>query len=113
MRRVDKPWGYEIIWAETDQYIGKILHIDRGQMLSLQMHEFKDETLFVQRGKIDLVLQDESGQLYSMPYGEYKTFRIPPKTVHRIIAIEDTDLLEVSTAHPDDIIRLQDEYGRV
>ncbi len=113
MVRVDKPWGYEIIWAETDQYIGKILHINKGHMLSLQMHEFKEETLFVHKGKVDVVLQDFEGVLRSQTYGEYKTIHIPPKTIHRIIGIEESELLEVSTAHPNDIIRFEDNYGRV
>jgi mannose-6-phosphate isomerase-like protein (cupin superfamily) len=110
--RVDKPWGYEIRWAVTDRYLGKILHVNRGEALSLQYHEQKDECLYLASGVLDLELGDGSGALqrYRLQVGD--TVRITPGTRHRMTAIEDSDIFEVSTPEIDDVVRLEDRYGR-
>jgi mannose-6-phosphate isomerase len=113
MQFVDKPWGHEIVWASTDLYLGKILHINAGQMISLHHHKQKDETLYVYRGKVDVLIEDVEGNMRSHTYGEASTFHIPVDVNHRIIAVTDAELLEVSTPFPDDLIRVQDKYGRV
>ena len=112
-RRVEKPWGWELIWAETDRYVGKILFVAAGQSLSLQYHERKDESWFVQSGKAKLEL-GSSGEavLNEVPIGPGEAFHYPPRTVHRVTALEDTTILEVSTPHLDDVVRLEDAYGR-
>lgn len=112
-RRVDKPWGHELIWALTDSYCGKLLHVKAGQSLSLQFHKVKDEAWLVQTGKArlelgavgDAVLKEEI-------IGVGDAFHYAPGTVHRVTAIEDTDILEVSTPELDDVVRLEDAYGR-
>lgn len=110
--RVEKPWGHELIWARTDKYVGKILHIEEGHVLSLQYHEQKDETIHVLKGEIvfrtrvDGVMQERS-----MAEGE--GCRITPGTVHQMEATVTSDLLEVSTPEIDDVVRLEDRYGRV
>ncbi len=110
--RVDKPWGYEIRWAVTDRYLGKILHINRGEALSLQYHERKDECLYVFKGVLQLELGDDGGELeaYEMVPGD--TVRIQPGRRHRMTAIQDCDVFEVSTAEIEDVVRLEDRYGR-
>jgi len=110
--RVPKPWGFELIWAHTDRYVGKILHVNKGEILSLQYHEMKDETLFVVRGKVLLSLRkgDESSDLV---LGEGEAFHVPPGLIHRIEALEDSDVAEVSTPELSDVVRLEDRYGRV
>ncbi len=109
--RIPKPWGYELIWGHTERYVGKVLHVNQGETLSLQYHEMKDETLFVIRGKVLLSLTqgDESGELVLEP-GE--AFHIPPGLIHRLKALEDTDVAEVSTPELSDVVRLEDRYGR-
>lgn len=111
-RRVDKPWGYEIIWAETEQYVGKILHIDRGHALSLQYHETKDETIYLHTGEMRLVIGPEAGTLEERHMVAGDRVRIRPGTVHRMVAVTDCDVLEASTPHLDDVVRLEDRYGR-
>ena len=111
--RVDKPWGYELHWAVTERYIGKILHVKRGHALSLQFHERKDESLMVMTGTVDVDLDDAQGQLHTHRLEKGETLRIRPRQRHRITAIEDTDVLEVSSPEIDDIVRLEDRYGRV
>jgi mannose-6-phosphate isomerase len=113
VRRVDKPWGYELIWAATDDYLGKLLHVDAGQSLSLQFHREKDESWLVQSGRARIEL-GEAGQavLAEEIVGPGSAFHYGPGTVHRVTALEDTVILEVSTAHPDDVVRLADAYGR-
>jgi quercetin dioxygenase-like cupin family protein len=111
MRRVDKPWGYEIVWAETPRYVGKILHIAAGQKLSRQYHVKKDETFLVESGEMDL----EVGQGADLQVIRMKTrdsFHCPPNTIHRMVAVTDVDVLEVSTPELDDVVRLEDAYGR-
>ncbi len=111
MRRVEKPWGYEIIWAETSRYVGKILHIAAGQKLSRQYHNLKDETFLVEKGTMDLEIgQGESLKVLRM--NERDTFHCAPKTIHRMVAVTDVDVLEVSTPELDDVVRLEDAYGR-
>ena len=112
-RRVEKPWGYELIWAESEQYVGKVLFVKAGESLSLQFHRVKDESWLVQAGRAkvelgsvgDAVLNEEV-----LPPGA--TLRFRPGTVHRVTALEDTTILEVSTPHLDDVVRLEDRYGR-
>lgn len=112
-RRVDKPWGYELIWALTDVYCGKVLFVKQGERLSLQFHREKDESWLIQSGraKIELGAVGES-VLKEEVVGPGAAFHYTPGTVHRITAIEDTTILEVSTPHIDDVVRLEDSYGR-
>ena len=113
VRKVEKPWGYELIWALTDVYCGKVLFVKAGAALSLQFHNVKDESWLVQSGKARLEL-GEVGQkaLNEEVIGAGAAFRYRPGTVHRITAIEDTLILEVSTPHLTDVVRLDDRYGR-
>ena len=114
MRRIDKPWGHEIIWAETDSYVGKILHIEEGEQLSLQYHELKEETLYCQSGRLELeVAEQVGGDLRVVILEPGQVQHIPPRTVHRMRALCTCDVLEVSTPYLDDVIRLEDRYGRV
>lgn len=110
MRRVEKPWGYELIWAETDQYVAKILHINAGHSLSRQYHNQKDETFLVWSGEMKLEIGFPVEEVFFMKGGD--TYHCPPKTIHRMIAQTDTDVLEVSTPQLDDVVRLEDNYGR-
>jgi quercetin dioxygenase-like cupin family protein len=109
--RVEKPWGYEIHWARTDRYVGKILHINAGHALSLQYHNRKDETIYVHAGKL-LYEIERRGELVRMEMGPGDSIHVSPKTVHRMTAIEDCDVLEASTPELDDVVRLEDRYGR-
>ncbi len=112
-RRVEKPWGYEIIWAHTERYVGKVLHIDAGQQLSYQYHELKEETLRVEQGRLRMVYdlcQGEGRQEKVMEKGD--VFHVAPGTRHRMIAETDVDVVEVSTPELDDVVRLEDVYGR-
>ncbi len=111
VKRVPKPWGYELIFGHTDRYVGKILHIDRGHSLSLQYHERKEETLFVVSGELELTIESD-GDRRSVSLRAGQAFHIPPRLIHRMLAIEDTDVAEVSTPELDDVIRLEDRYGR-
>jgi mannose-6-phosphate isomerase len=112
-RRVDKPWGWELVWAETDHYVGKVLFVKAGESLSLQFHRVKDEAWFVQSGRAKVELGD-AGQavLAEEVVTAPAYFRFAPGTVHRVTAVEDTTILEVSTPHLDDVVRLEDAYGR-
>ena len=110
---VPKPWGYEIIWAHTDSYVGKILHVNAGQALSVQYHTRKDETVHLLAGEmIYWVKLPGSDELQNMKLKKGESFRIAPHTVHYIEAVTDCDVLEASTAHLDDVVRLKDRYGR-
>jgi mannose-6-phosphate isomerase len=113
VERVEKPWGYELIWALTDVYCGKVLFVRAGQALSLQFHREKDEAWLVQSGRCKLEL-GEAGQavLSQEIVGPGAAFRYRPGTVHRVTAIEDTTILEVSTPQLEDVVRLEDLYGR-
>jgi mannose-6-phosphate isomerase len=111
VRRVEKPWGHEIIWAHSERYVGKLLHINQGQKLSLQYHNQKDETIHVQSGRLLFVVDEGSGLIErEMEAGE--SYRIRPLTKHRMVALTDCDVLEVSTPELDDVVRLEDAYGR-
>jgi len=109
---VDKPWGHELIWAKTDRYVGKILHIKAGEALSLQYHRVKDETIMVLKGRMQLVFFTDGEPPKSRDLTPLEPFHIPTGLRHRMIAIEDTDVLEVSTPELDDVVRLEDRYGR-
>jgi mannose-6-phosphate isomerase-like protein (cupin superfamily) len=111
-RRVEKPWGYELRWAVTERYLGKILHVNRGEALSLQYHERKDECILIARGEIELELDDDQGRLQSRRLREGDSVRILPGRRHRMTAIDDTDIFEVSTPEIEDVVRLEDRYGR-
>jgi mannose-6-phosphate isomerase-like protein (cupin superfamily) len=109
--RVDKPWGHELIWARAGSYVGKILHVKAGHILSLQYHNRKDETMHVLAGELILRTQP-GGELVSRPFRAGETVHIPPRLIHQIEAVVDSDVLEASTPELDDLVRLQDRYGR-
>ena len=112
-RKVEKPWGYELIWAESDHYIGKVLFVKAGESLSLQFHRVKDESWLVQQGRAKLELGSAGDtMLKEEVIVAGATFRFRPGTVHRVTALEDTTIVEVSTSHLDDVVRLEDRYGR-
>jgi mannose-6-phosphate isomerase-like protein (cupin superfamily) len=113
-RRVDKPWGYEIWWARTDRYVGKILHVRKGESLSLQYHNVKEETIRIQSGRLLMETRaaDSQAELTRLEMGPGDVMHITPRTVHRMTGLEDTDVLEVSTPELDDVVRLEDRYGR-
>ena len=112
VRVVEKPWGHEEIFAATPSYVGKILFIRQGESLSLQYHEVKEETLRVLDGQLDLRLGPSAAELETYILTEGHVFHISPGTVHRMSAVTDCRLLEVSTNHLDDVVRLEDRYGR-
>ncbi len=110
-RRVEKPWGYELIWARTDRYVGKVIHVRAGHALSLQFHERKDETILLWRGRLRFELGTaDDRRSWEMEPGE--RVHIAAGMVHRMTAVEDSDLFEVSTPELDDVVRLDDRYGR-
>jgi mannose-6-phosphate isomerase-like protein (cupin superfamily) len=111
-RQVDKPWGHEEIWAETDRYVGKILYIKAGHRLSLQHHQIKDETIRILQGKMDLELEDGHGVIATTRMEAGATAHIAPSRKHRMTAVTDVELVEVSTPELDDVVRHQDDYGR-
>lgn len=113
IQRVEKPWGYELIWAKTGDYVGKILHINQGHKLSLQYHRQKEETVYVQSGKMTLVIENDQGELTEVILSPGESHHIPVGKKHRMIALEDCDVFEVSTPQLDDVVRLEDGYGRV
>ncbi len=113
IRRVDKPWGHELIFAHTERYVGKILHVDRGQALSLQYHEKKDETLYLREGEVELQVE-ENGEMVTHTLRAGDSYHIRPFVRHRMVAGEHgCDIIEVSTPELDDVVRLEDRYGRV
>lgn len=109
--RVEKPWGYEIHWAKTERYVGKLIHVNKGHALSLQYHNVKDETIYLAAGKL-LFEIEENGELKKREMNPGEAVHITPKTVHRMTAIEDADIYEVSTPELNDVVRLEDRYGR-
>ncbi len=112
-RRVEKPWGWELVWAEADQYVGKLLFIRAGEALSLQYHEVKDESWLVSEGRARLEIGGAgAGDLEAVEIAADDAFRFRPGTVHRVTALEDTLIVEVSTPHLDDVVRIEDRYGR-
>ena len=113
-KRVEKPWGHELWWARTDRYVGKILHVKKGESLSLQYHNVKDETIMLQSGRLLFETRPtgEEGELRKVEMSPGDVFHITPGTLHRMTAIEDCDIVEVSTPELDDVVRLEDRYGR-
>jgi len=111
--RVEKPWGHELRWAITDRYAGKILHVRKGEALSLQYHERKDEFQYVISGEVEIELGPSEHAMVKRRMGPGDTLRITPGTRHRITALADTDIFEVSSPEIDDVVRLEDRYGRV
>jgi mannose-6-phosphate isomerase len=111
-RRVEKPWGWELIWAESEHYVGKLLFVRAGESLSLQYHERKDESWLVREGRARLELGEVGGELEATEIEPGDAFRYRPGTLHRVTALEDTLVLEVSTPHLDDVVRVEDRYGR-
>jgi len=111
-QRIEKPWGYELIWAHTDRYVGKILFVREGQALSLQYHQKKEETLFIESGTCLIETGPEESTLTPTEYSSCDIFHIPPGTLHRVTALSDTKIFEVSTPELSDVIRLKDRYGR-
>ena len=107
--KIEKPWGHEIRWAINEKYLGKILHIEKGQRLSLQLHEQKDETIYVLKGTVVVQLNDKT-----LILEEGESLRIQPKTIHRFCSTleKPVTLIEVSTPEIDDVVRLEDDYGR-
>jgi mannose-6-phosphate isomerase len=109
--RIEKPWGYELHWAKTENYVGKVIHVIAGQALSLQYHNRKEETLLLWSGRLNFELRDgEEVRIWEMGPGD--RVHVRPKMVHRMTAIEDSDIIEVSTTELDDVVRLEDRYGR-
>jgi mannose-6-phosphate isomerase len=111
-RRVDKPWGHELIWAVTERYVGKLLVIEAGKRLSLQRHEVKDESILVRAGRLRLYLEDDEGVIRETELGPGEHRRIPTGRIHRFEAIERCELIEVSTPELEDVVRLEDDFGR-
>ncbi len=113
-KKVDKPWGHEIWWARTERYVGKILHVKAGESLSLQYHHVKDETILIQSGKLlfETKPAGDAGELRRIEMNPGDVFHITPGTVHRMTGITDVDIIEVSTPELEDVVRLEDRYGR-
>ena len=111
-RKVEKPWGWELVWAEAEDYVGKLLFVRAGESLSLQYHEVKDESWLVQEGRATLELGNVEAELETFEIAAGDAFRFRPRTVHRVNAVEDTLVIEVSTPQLTDVVRLEDRYGR-
>jgi mannose-6-phosphate isomerase-like protein (cupin superfamily) len=109
--RVEKPWGYELHWAKTDRYVGKVIHVNKGHALSLQYHNRKDETIFLWSGRL-LFEMEIDGTRVERELAQGESVHVTPGTIHRMTAIEDADVFEVSTPELDDVVRLEDRYGR-
>lgn len=109
--RVEKPWGYELHWATTDRYVGKLIHVAKGHALSLQYHNLKDETIYLHSGRLLFEIEVD-GTLEKRDMRPGERVHITPRTVHRMTAIEDSDIFEVSTPELQDVVRLEDRYGR-
>jgi mannose-6-phosphate isomerase len=109
--RVEKPWGYELHWAKTDRYVGKIIHVNQGHALSLQYHDVKDETIYLWSGKLLFEIEVD-GKLVRTEMRPGDAVHVTPKTVHRMTAIEESDIFEVSTPELQDVVRIEDRYGR-
>jgi mannose-6-phosphate isomerase len=111
MKKVDKPWGYELIFAHTNNYVGKILHINKNEQLSLQYHKVKEETIYLSQGLMKLEIEKD-GNMVELLLGKGEYYHIPAGIKHRFSALEDCELFEVSTPHLEDVVRLEDQYGR-
>ena len=109
--RVEKPWGYELHWAKTDRYVGKLIHVNAGHALSLQYHNLKDETIYLQSGRMLFEIQ-EGDRFVKREMRPGERVHVTPKTVHRMTAIDDCDIFEVSTPELHDVVRLEDRSGR-
>jgi mannose-6-phosphate isomerase-like protein (cupin superfamily) len=109
---VPKPWGHEVIWAHTELYVGKLLHIKAGHALSVQYHEQKDETIHLLRGTMIYRVGQSAGGLLEVPFAAGESYRNTPGVIHQMEAVTDCDVLEASTPHLDDVVRLNDRYGR-
>ncbi|HET9544665.1 MAG TPA: cupin domain-containing protein [Gaiellaceae bacterium] len=112
VERVEKPWGHEILFARSETYCGKVIFVRAGEQLSLQFHRVKDETIYVHSGRIELEIGDPGGPLDTEVVGPGRSFRLRPGVVHRWRALEDSVVLEASTPDLDDVVRLEDNYGR-
>lgn len=114
MQRVDKPWGHEIIWANSEKITGKVLHIKKGHRLSLQYHEKKEEAVYVMSGNLKLTIKDKDGNLVEKTLSVGSAHHVYPGDVHRFEAVdEDVTLVEVSTSELCDVVRIEDDYKRV
>jgi len=111
-RKTEKPWGYELLYAHTPKYVGKVIFVKKGHRLSLQYHKKKDESMYIYEGKALLSIEGNDGCITSNTFAAGDCVRIPPMTRHRIEAIEDTTVLEVSTPELEDVVRVEDDYGR-
>jgi mannose-6-phosphate isomerase len=111
-KRVEKPWGYELWWAQTDRYVGKLLHVNAGHKLSLQYHVEKDETIHLWSGHLTLMLDEDGSGLKEHRLQVGESYRVRPGTKHRMLAVTDCEILEVSTPEVEDVVRLEDAYGR-
>jgi len=111
-QKTEKPWGFELLYARTPRYVGKIIFVKQGHRLSLQYHEKKDESMYIYQGKALMEMEGSDGEMVSAVAEPGYCVRIPPFTKHRIQAIEDTTLLEVSTPELEDVVRVEDDYGR-
>jgi mannose-6-phosphate isomerase-like protein (cupin superfamily) len=109
---VEKPWGWEDRFAVTDRYLGKVIHINPGEMLSLQYHQHKDETIYIVRGVMDLQLENDRGEIEVHRLSPGMSIRIEPGRKHRMVAVEECEFFEVSSPEIDDVVRLEDKYGR-
>ena len=112
VEHIPKPWGHETIWARTDRYVGKILHVRKGESLSYQYHRVKDETMRILAGSVMLEVAEPEGARRTVQLGPGDGWHLPPGTRHRLVAVEDSDIVEVSTPELDDVVRLEDRYGR-
>ncbi len=111
-RKTEKPWGFELLFAHTGKYAGKLIYVKQGHRLSLQYHKEKDETLYIYEGKALVEVEGKDGQLVRSEVESGYCFRVPPLTKHRLKAIEDTVIFEVSTPELEDVVRMDDDYGR-
>ena len=113
LKKIEKPWGHELLWAQTADYVGKVLHISKGHKLSLQYHERKEETVMLYSGRMLLVLEDDAGVLREIHVAAGEAYHIPVGRQHRMVALDqDCEVLEVSTNHLEDVVRVEDSYGR-
>lgn len=110
--RVEKPWGYELIWSRTDKYVGKLIVVERGKRLSLQLHRKKEESIYVASGRMRLHLENDAGEIVTREMGPGDHAHIPVGRRHRFEAVERVEILEVSTPELDDVVRFEDDYGR-
>jgi mannose-6-phosphate isomerase-like protein (cupin superfamily) len=111
-RKTEKPWGYELLYALTPQYAGKMIFVKKGYRLSLQYHQEKDESMYLLQGKVRFSVQPQDGKMTDTVAEPGFCLHLPPLTTHRVEALEDATILEVSTAQLSDVVRLQDDYGR-